>query len=68
MRAPQLLRDEGLLEFRRCRGNHVAGDAVHTSAVLANAHELVELVRREGYRTYDFISNTAPKPFIPPRG
>jgi GntR family transcriptional regulator len=55
LRALRLLRDEGLLEFRRGRGIHVAGDAVPKSAVLAKAHELVEVARREGYRSDDLI-------------
>jgi GntR family transcriptional regulator len=55
LRALRLLRDEGLLEFRRGRGIHVAGDAAPKSAVLTKAHELVELARREGYRKDDLI-------------
>jgi DNA-binding transcriptional regulator YhcF (GntR family) len=55
LRALRLLRDEGLLEFRRGRSIHVTGDAVPKSAVLAKAHELVELARREGYRRDDLI-------------
>ena len=57
LRALRLLRDEGLLEFRRGRGIHVASGryAVPKSAVLTKAHELVELARREGYRSDDLI-------------
>jgi GntR family transcriptional regulator len=55
LRALRTLRDEGLLEFRRGRGIHVSGDAAPKSTVLAKAHELVELARREGYRKDDLI-------------
>lgn len=56
LRALRLLRDEGLLEFRRGRGIHVAGDAVPRSVVLVQAQELVQLARREGYRKDDLLS------------
>lgn len=49
LRALRLLRDEGLLEFRRGRGVSVAGTPERT-AVLQKAHELLELARRHGYR------------------
>ena len=55
LRALRLLRDEGVLEFRRGRSIHVTGDALPKSAVLAKARELVELARREGYRRDDLI-------------
>ena len=55
LRALRLLRDEGLLEFRRGRGIRVAGDAVPKSAVLAKAQELVQLARREGYRKRELL-------------
>ncbi len=55
LRALRLLRDEGLLEFRRGRGIRVAGDARPKSAVLAKAHELVRLARREGYRRDELL-------------
>jgi GntR family transcriptional regulator len=50
LRALRLLRDEGLLEFRRGRGVRVAGDAQPKSVVLGKARELVQLARAEGYR------------------
>jgi GntR family transcriptional regulator len=49
LRALRLLRDEGLLEFRRGRGVSVAGTP-ERAAVLAKARELVDLARRHGYR------------------
>jgi GntR family transcriptional regulator len=47
-RALRVLRDEGLLEFRRGRGVTVAGLAPQRSAVVAKARELVALARRQG--------------------
>ena len=55
LRALRQLRDEGLLEFRRGRGIHVAGGAVPKSTVLAKVEELVQLARWEGYRTDDLL-------------
>jgi len=49
LRALRLLRDEGLLEFRRGRGVTVAGTPERI-AVLAVARELLALGRRHGYR------------------
>jgi GntR family transcriptional regulator len=54
LRAFRLLRDEGLLEFRRGRGVTVAGTPAH-SAVVAKAKELMELARREGYRRDEVV-------------
>ena len=48
LRALRLLRDEGLLEFRRGRGISVAGTP-ERGAVLNKARELVELARHHGY-------------------
>jgi GntR family transcriptional regulator len=53
-RALRLLRDEGLLEFRRGRGISVAGTP-ERGAVVQQARELVELARRHGYRTDELI-------------
>ena len=48
LRALRVLRDEGLLEFRRGQGVRVSGTA-ERGAVLAKVHELVELAGRHGY-------------------
>jgi GntR family transcriptional regulator len=47
LRALHLLREEGLLEFRRGRGITVVGTP-QRGAVLARARELVEFARRHG--------------------
>src|SRR5918911_1336110 len=49
LRSLRLLRDEGLLEFRRGRGIHVAGTP-EQGAVIARARELVRFARTQGYR------------------
>jgi GntR family transcriptional regulator len=49
LRALRMLRDEGLLEFRRGRGVTVAGSA-RQGAVIEKARELLELARHYGYR------------------
>src|SRR6266702_6388967 len=49
LRALRILRDEGLLEFRRGRGITVAGTA-QRGAVIARARELVRFARQQGYR------------------
>ena len=49
LRALRMLRDEGLLEFRRGRGVTVAGTPEH-GAVLSRARELLQFARRHGYR------------------
>ncbi len=48
LRALRLLRDEGLLEFRRGRGVTVTGSH-HRGAVVAKARELIVFARSEGY-------------------
>ena len=53
-RALRLLRDEGLLEFRRGRGISVAGTA-QRGAVIAKARELVQFARGQGYRRDELI-------------
>jgi GntR family transcriptional regulator len=55
LRALRLLRDEGLLEFRRGRGIHVAGTP-ERGAVLAKARELIQLGRQHGYDPNELIS------------
>src|ERR1700746_1922967 len=49
LRALRLLREEGLLDFRRGRGIHVAGTP-EQGAVVARALELVRFARTQGYR------------------
>jgi len=50
----QLVRDEGLLEFRRGRGITVAGSP-EQGAVTARAHELVCFARQHGYRLDELL-------------
>jgi GntR family transcriptional regulator len=54
LRALRLLRDEGLLEFRRGRGVTVAGTA-ERSAVIERARSLLEYARVQGYRKEELI-------------
>src|SRR6187401_1795829 len=54
LRALRVLRDEGLLEFRRGRGVTVSGTP-RQSAVHAAAHELLELARQHGYRREELV-------------
>jgi len=49
-----LLRDEGLLEFRRGRGISVLGTP-ERGAVVQRAKELVEFARRQGYRLDELV-------------
>jgi GntR family transcriptional regulator len=48
LRALQILRDEGLLEFRRGRGITVAGTP-QRGAVLARSRDLIEFARHQGF-------------------
>jgi GntR family transcriptional regulator len=54
LRALRLLRDEGLLEFRRGRGVTVAG-SLERSAVIERSKQLLEFARFHGYRKEDLI-------------
>jgi GntR family transcriptional regulator len=54
LRALRLLRDEGLLEFRRGRGITVAGTP-ERGAVVQQAKELVTFARRQGYRLDELV-------------
>jgi GntR family transcriptional regulator len=54
-RALRILRDEGLLEFRRGRGITVSGTP-ERGAVLQRARELVAFARRQGYRPDELAS------------
>ncbi len=54
LRALRVLRDEGLLEFRRGRGVSVSGAAsASESAVRERLRELVDFARFHGYRKED---------------
>jgi GntR family transcriptional regulator len=54
LRSLRLLRDQGLLEFRRGRGISVAGTP-ERGAVVQKAKELVDLARHHGYRLDELI-------------
>ena len=49
-----MLRDEGLLEFRRGRGILVAGTP-ERGAVVQRAKELVDFARSQGYRLDELV-------------
>ena len=55
LRSLRLLRDEGLLEFRRGRGVTVAGTPERT-AVLEQARTLIDLARSHGYRRDELLA------------
>jgi GntR family transcriptional regulator len=54
-RAMRVLRDEGLLEFRRGHGIRVSGTP-QRSAVIARARELVRFARQQGYQREELVS------------
>jgi GntR family transcriptional regulator len=54
LRALRLLRDEGLLEFRRGHGVRVAGTPEH-GAVIAKVNELIEFARHNGYQKDELL-------------
>ena len=54
LRALRVLRDEGLLEFRRGRGISVAGTP-ERGAVIARARDLVDFARLQGYRVDELV-------------
>jgi GntR family transcriptional regulator len=54
LRALRVLRDEGLLDFRRGRGVTVAGTQ-QAGAVVTKARELVVFARNQGYRREELI-------------
>jgi GntR family transcriptional regulator len=54
LRALRILRDEGLLEFRRGRGITVAGTP-QQGAVTERARELITFARQQGYRLDELI-------------
>lgn len=55
LRALHVLRDEGLLEFRRGHGITVAGTA-DKSLLVAQVRQLVALARHQGYRRKDLVA------------
>ena len=55
LRALRLLRDEGLLEFRRGRGITVAGTP-EKGAVVERLRELIAFARSQGYRSEELIA------------
>ena len=54
LRSLRLLRDEGLLEFRRGRGISVVGTP-ERGAVIQRTRELLDYARRHGYRPDDLV-------------
>jgi GntR family transcriptional regulator len=54
LRAMHMLRDEGLLEFRRGRGVTVAGTP-QLGAVITQVRHLVEFARQQGYERDEVI-------------
>jgi GntR family transcriptional regulator len=54
LRALRVLRDEGLLEFRRGRSVTVAGTP-EQGAVVAHARELIRYARQHGYRLDELL-------------
>ena len=54
LRSLRVLRDEGLLEFRRGRGISVAGTP-ERGLVVQRAKELVEFARHNGYRLDEIV-------------
>ena len=54
-RALRLLRDEGLLEFRRGRGVTVTGPATERAVVLSRARDLLQFAQRQGYHRDELI-------------
>jgi GntR family transcriptional regulator len=54
LRALRMLRNEGLLEFRRGRGITIAGTP-ERGAVVTRARDLVDFARRHGYRLEELV-------------
>jgi GntR family transcriptional regulator len=55
LRALRLLREEGLLEFRRGHGIRVAGTP-QRGAVITRARELLDFARQNGYQRDELIT------------
>jgi len=56
LRALRLLRDEGVIEFRRGRGITVTAAAPQSAALIAAARDLLAQARRHGYTRDDLIA------------
>ena len=54
-RALRLLRDEGLLEFRRGRGVTITGGATERGAVLSRARDVLQFAKHQGYHRDELI-------------
>jgi GntR family transcriptional regulator len=55
LRALRLLRDEGLLEFRRGRGVTVASEAPGRSEVISRLNEVIKIARKNGIRRDELV-------------
>ena len=55
LRALRLLRDEGLLEFRRGRGVTVVSEAPGRSDVISKLDELIRVARKNGIRRDELV-------------
>ncbi len=66
LRAMHILRDEGLLEFRRGRGITVVGTP-EQSAMLLKVKELIDFARHHGYRIDEVIEMIEDISSSPPR-
>jgi GntR family transcriptional regulator len=55
LRALRILRDEGILEFRRGRGISVVG-APERGVIVAQAKDLLEMARKFGFRRDELVS------------
>jgi GntR family transcriptional regulator len=58
LRALHILREEGLLEFRRGRGITVAGTP-ERSALVERVRELLDFARHQGYRPADVVETAS---------
>jgi GntR family transcriptional regulator len=56
LRALRLLREEGVIEFRRGRGITVTAAAPQSAALIAAARDLLAQARRHGYTREDLIA------------
>jgi GntR family transcriptional regulator len=55
LRALRILRDEGLLEFRRGRGVTVTATAPERGAVVIRSRDLLRFAARNGYRREELV-------------